>query len=92
MLFFDPVFAPAALSALGGIAAGLGVGRLTGGNMTGGLLGGMIGAMAAHFFLSFFQYSTPDKLFLTALMALLHGTAGGAVLGLAGAIMMKKKT
>ena len=76
------------LSALGGIVAGLGAARLIRGHMTGGLLGGMIGAMAVHFFL----YPATEGNFPSHLVALLQGAAGGAVLGFAGGLMMRKKT
>ncbi|RAN39233.1 hypothetical protein [Hyphomonas sp. GM-8P] len=76
------------LSALGGIVAGLLAARLTRGNMTGGLLGGMIGAMAVFFYLHPVSEGGSPGL----LMALLEGASGGAVLGLAGGFMMRKKT
>jgi len=76
------------LSALGGIAAGLVAARLIRGNMTGGLLGGMIGAMAVYFYLNPASEGVPPK----AMLALLQGAAGGAVLGLTGGFMMRKKT
>ena len=76
------------LSALGGIAAGLGAARLIRGNMTGGLLGGMTGAMAVYFYL----HPASDGNWLPFVLAFLRGVAGGAVLGLIGALMMRKKT
>ena len=56
--------------------------------MTGGLLGGMIGAMAVFFYLHPVSEGGSPGL----LMALLEGASGGAVLGLAGGFMMRKKT
>lgn len=76
------------LSALGGIVAGLVAARLTRGNMTGGLLGGMIGAMGVFFYL----HPVSEGGVPGPLMALLEGAAGGAVLGLAGGFMIRKKT
>ncbi|KCZ91139.1 hypothetical protein [Hyphomonas jannaschiana] len=76
------------LSALGGIVAGLGAARLSRGNMTGGLLGGMIGAMSVFLYLHpVSEGGSPARL-----IALLEGAAGGALLGLAGGFMMRKKT
>ncbi|MEZ6002476.1 hypothetical protein [Hyphomonas sp.] len=76
------------LTALGGVTAGLGVARLMRGNMTGGLLGGMIGAMAVHFYL----YPASEGDLPGGFLAVLQGAVGGAVVGLAGGLMMRKKT
>ena len=76
------------LSALGGICAGLAVARLVRGNMTGGLLGGMTGAMALRFYL----YPASESAMPGMVQAVLLGAAGGAVLGLASGLMMRKKT
>ncbi|MEO1964875.1 hypothetical protein [Hyphomonas sp.] len=79
---------PILLSALGSICAGLAVARLVRGNMTGGLLGGMIGAMALRFYL----YPVSETATPGPMEAVLLGAAGGAVLGLAGGFMMRKKS
>ncbi|HPF21844.1 MAG: hypothetical protein R3C08_01305 [Hyphomonas sp.] len=76
------------LASAGGVAAGLSLARLTRGNMTGGLLGGMIGALAAHF-----AMNPAGADFLPGMAAdILEGAAGGAVLGMVAAFLMKPKT
>jgi hypothetical protein len=48
----------------------------------------MIGAMAAHFTL----YPSGEQALPGLLVATLQGAVGGAALGLAAGVMMKKKT
>ena len=79
---------PILLSALGGICAGLAVAWLVRANMTGGLMGGMIGAMALRFYL----YPVSETATPGLVESVLLGAAGGAVLGLAGGFMMRKKS
>ena len=88
----------AALSAASGITAGLVLARLTGGAPAGGLYGGIIGGMALWLdlrslgiaVLGHAADSARDPLALANSLVL--GAAGGAVLGVIAAFMMKKKT
>ena len=85
---FTPFLQSILLACAAGIAAGLGVARATGGNRTGGLLGGEIGALAAHF-----AMNPAGADYLPGILAdLAEGAIGGAVLGLAAGLLMRKKT